>query len=161
VQGGGVTRIGSDNLFMAYAHVAHDCTVGSNTIFANNATLAGHVIVEDYAAVGAFSPVHQFCRVGRYAYIGASTAISQDVPPFSLVVAEREAHCYGVNLVGLERKGFSAERIEDIKRAFRFLLRSKLNTTQAVEEMRAKLSGSPDVTELIAFIESSQRGLTK
>ncbi len=101
--GGGVTRIGNDNLFMAYSHVAHDCIVGSHTVFANGATLAGHVVVEDFVNVGAFSPVHQFCRVGRYAYIGACTVITQDVPPFSRVVTERETKCYGVNTVGLER----------------------------------------------------------
>jgi UDP-N-acetylglucosamine acyltransferase len=161
VQGGGVTRIGSDNLFMAYAHIAHDCTVGSRTIFANSATLAGHVIVEDFASVGAFSPVHQFCRVGRYAYIGACTAVTQDVLPFSLVVSERANRCFGINAVGLERQGFGAERIEVLKRAYRLLLRSKLNTAQAVERMRATLDASSDVAELIAFIESSERGLIK
>src|SRR5690349_19907398 len=107
VQGGGVTRIGGDNLFMASAHVAHDCVVDSHTIFANSATLAGHVTVEDYSSIGAFSPVHQFCRIGRYAYIGASTVITQDVPPFSLVVTERHTKCFGVNSVGLERRGFT------------------------------------------------------
>jgi UDP-N-acetylglucosamine acyltransferase len=166
-QGGGVTRIGGDNLFMAYSHVAHDCVVGSHTVFANGATLAGHVVVEDYASVGAFSPVHQFCRIGRYAYIGACTVITQDVPPFSRVVTERETHCYGVNTVGLERRGFDRERLETIERAFRLLLRSKLNTSQALEQIRAQLNGSPaaagepDVRELVEFIESAQRGLHK
>jgi len=160
-QGGGVTRIGSDNLFMAYSHVAHDCIVGSNTVFANGATLAGHVTVGDHASVGAFSPVHQFCRVGRFAYIGACTVITQDVPPFSRVVTERETHCYGVNTVGLERRGFDRERLDNIERAFRLLLRSKLNTSQAVEQMRAQLNGSPDIRELVEFIESAQRGLHK
>lgn len=160
-QGGGVTRIGSHNLFMAYAHIAHDCQVGSHTVFANSATLAGHVIVEDYATVGAFSPVHQFCRVGRYSYIGASTVITQDVPPFSKVVTQRETRCYGVNTVGLERRGFSSERIRTIEQAYRLLLRSKLNTTQALEQMRTTLNGSADVEELIGFIESAARGLTK
>jgi UDP-N-acetylglucosamine acyltransferase len=160
-QGGGVTRIGSHNLFMAYSHIAHDCHVGSHTVFANGATLAGHVAVEDYASVGAFSPVHQFCRIGRYAYVGASTVITQDVPPFSLVVTERETHCFGVNAIGLERRGFDAERIGAIDQAYRLLLRSKLNTTQALEKMRASLNGSPDVEELIRFIETAERGLTK
>lgn len=160
-QGGGTTRIGNDNLFMAYSHVAHDCAVGSHTIFANGATLAGHVVVEDYASVGAFSPVHQFCRIGRYAYIGACTVITQDVPPFSRVVTERETRCYGVNTVGLERRGFDGERLETIERAFRLLLRSKLNTSQALEQIRAQLNGSPDIRELVEFIESAQRGLHK
>src|SRR3981081_567935 len=160
-QGGGVTRIGNDNLFMAYSHVAHDCIVGSHTVFANGATLAGHVVVDDYANVGAFSPVHQFCRVGRYAYIGACTVITQDVPPFSRVVTERETHCYGVNTVGLERRGFDRERLDTIESAFRLLLRSKLNTSQALEQIRAQLNGSPDIRELVEFIESAQRGLHK
>jgi UDP-N-acetylglucosamine acyltransferase len=160
-QGGGVTRIGNDNLFMAYSHVAHDCIVGSSTVFANGATLAGHVTVEDFANVGAFSPVHQFCRIGRYAYIGACTVITQDVPPFSRVVTERDTKCFGVNTVGLERRGFDRERLDTIERAFRLLLRSKLNTTQAVEQIRAQLNGSPDVKELVDFIESAERGLHK
>jgi len=161
VQGGGVTRIGSHGLFMTCAHIAHDCLVGDHTIFANAATLAGHVIVEDHVTVGAFSPVHQFCRIGRYAYIGASTVITQDVPPFSRVVSERQTRCYGVNTIGLQRAGFVPERIQTIEGAYRFLLRSKLNTTQAIEQMRATLNGSADVAELIAFIEAAERGLTK
>lgn len=159
--GGGVTRIGDNDLFMAYSHVAHDCVVGSHTVFANGATLAGHVTVEDFVNVGAFSPVHQFCRVGRYAYIGACTVITQDVPPFSRVVTERDTKCYGVNTVGLERRGFDRERLATIERAFRLLLRSKLNTTQAVEQIRAQLNGSADVRELVEFIESAKRGLHK
>jgi UDP-N-acetylglucosamine acyltransferase len=160
-QGGGVTRIGNDNLFMAYSHVAHDCIVGSNTVFANGATLAGHVVVEDWANVGAFSPVHQFCRIGRYAYVGACTVITQDVPPFSRVVTERETRCYGVNTVGLERRGFDRERLDTIEKAFRLLLRSKLNTSQALEQIRAQLNGSPDIRELVEFIEAARRGLHK
>jgi UDP-N-acetylglucosamine acyltransferase len=161
VQGGGVTRIGNDNLFMAYSHVAHDCVVGSHTVFANGATLAGHVTVEDWATVGAFSPVHQFCRIGHYAYVGASTVITQDVPPFSRVVTERETRCYGVNTVGLERRGFDRERLDTIEKAYRLLLRSKLNTSQALEQIRAQLNGSPDIRELVEFIEAAQRGLHK
>lgn len=161
VQGGGVTRIGSDNLFMAQAHVAHDCVVGSHTIFANSATLAGHVTVEDNATIGAFSPVHQFCRVGRFAYVGASTVITQDVAPFCMVVTERQTRCYGVNSVGLERRGFSTERIRAIESAYRLLLNSKLNTTQALEQMRLTLNGSVDVAELVRFMESADRGVTK
>jgi UDP-N-acetylglucosamine acyltransferase len=160
-KGGGVTRIGSDNLFMTGAHVAHDCLVGNHTIFANAATLAGHVTVEDHVTVGAFSAVHQFCRVGRYSYIGGFTVVTQDVLPFARVVGERDTRCYGINTIGLERNGFPRERINVIERAYRLLLRSKLNTSQAVEQMRAELNGSGDVAELIAFIESSERGLTK
>jgi UDP-N-acetylglucosamine acyltransferase len=161
VGGGGKTTIGSGSFFMAYSHIAHDCHVGDNTIFANGATLAGHVEVEDFASIGAFSPVHQFCRVGRYAYVGACTVITQDVPPFSLVVTERETKCYGVNAIGLERKGFSTERLEALERAFRLLLRSKLNTSLALEEMRKALSDSADVQELIRFIETAERGIVK
>src|SRR5579871_4518729 len=161
VQGGGVTRIGNNNLFMAYSHVAHDCIVGSSTVFANGATLAGHVTVEDYVNVGAFSPVHQFCRVGRYAYIGACTVITQDVPTFSRVVTERETKCYGVNTVGLERKGFSEERRKNLQKAFRLLLRSKLNTSQALAKMREQFADSADVIELVQFIEMAERGIVK
>jgi UDP-N-acetylglucosamine acyltransferase len=161
-KGGGVTRIGSHNLFMAYAHVAHDCVVGDHTVFVNGATLAGHVVVEDYATVGAFCPVHQFCRIGKFSYIAAHTVITQDVPPFSKVVAPRETRCYGVNAIGLERNGFSRERIAALERAYRLLLRSKLNTSQAIERMKAELADSTDVRELVKFLESTgDRGLTK
>jgi UDP-N-acetylglucosamine acyltransferase len=161
VGGGGKTVIGSDNLFLAYSHVGHDCHVGSKSLFVNGATLAGHVTVEDYATIGFLSPVHQFCRVGRYAYIGASTVITQDVPPFSRVVTERETKSYGVNTIGLERKGFSPERLKALQEAFRLLLRSKMNTSQALAEMRKSLSGSEDVKELIQFIETAERGIVK
>jgi UDP-N-acetylglucosamine acyltransferase len=160
-QAGGTTYLGSHNLVMSYAHIAHDCHVGSHTIFVNGATLAGHVTVEDYATVGAFCTVHQFCRIGRFAYIAAHTVITQDVAPFSKVVAPRTTKCYGVNSVGLERAGFGPERIQSIEQAFRMLLRSKLNTTQALEKMKETLAGSDDVSELIRFIESAERGLTK
>jgi UDP-N-acetylglucosamine acyltransferase len=161
VKGGGTTRLGSHNLIMAYAHIGHDCQVGSHTIFVNGATLAGHVVIEDYATIGNFSPVHQFCRVGQHAYVGAHTVITQDVLPFSKVVSQRETRCYGANAVGLERHGFSMERIESIEKAYRLLLRSKLNTAQAVEQMRETLSDSEDVLSVIRFIESAERGITK
>jgi len=161
VKGGGVTRVGSRNMFMVYAHVAHDCQVGSDTVFANAATLAGHVIVEDWASVGAFCPVHQFCRIGKHAYVAAFTVITQDVVPFSKVVAPRETKTFGSNSVGLERRGFAKERIAAIEQAFRLLLRSKMNTTQAVEKMRQELAGHADVDEIIRFIESAERGICK
>jgi UDP-N-acetylglucosamine acyltransferase len=160
-KGGGTTTIGNGNLFLACAHVGHDCHVGDSTLFVNGATLAGHVRVEDFATIGFSSPVHQFCRVGRYAYVGASTVITQDVPPFSLVVTERETTSYGVNQVGLERKGFSAERMQALQHAFRLLLRSKLNTKQALAQMRSSLGESADVAELIQFIETAKRGIVK
>jgi len=160
-KGGGVTRMGSHNLIMNYAHIGHDDQIGSHTVFVNGATLAGHVTVEDYATIGAFCPVHQFCRIGRHAYIAANTVITQDVAPFSKIVAPRETRCYGLNAVGLERHGFSAERIAALEKAYRLLLRSKMNTTQAVAAMRETLQGSADVLVLIDFIESAERGLTK
>ncbi len=160
-KGGGITRLGSDNFFLAYSHVGHDCQVGNNTLFVNGATLAGHVTVQDFVTLGAFSPVHQFCRLGRYAYIGGCTVITQDVLPFSLIVTERETKCFGPNTIGLERKGFSPERIQALQRAFRLLLRSKKNTTQALEEMRKTLADSADVQEMIAFAEKAERGVVK
>jgi len=160
-KGGGVTRVGNHNLIMNYAHIGHDDQIGNHTEFVNGATLAGHVTVEDYAIIGAFCPVHQFCRIGRHSYIAAHTVITQDVPPFSKVVAPRETRCYGLNSVGLERHGFSPERIATLEKAYRLLLRSKLNTTQAVAAMRETLNGSEDVLQLIRFIESAERGLTK
>jgi len=160
-KGGGKTSLGDNNFFLAYSHVGHDSQIGSNTLFVNGATLAGHVTVEDFATIGAFCPVHQFCRIGRYAYIGASTVITQDVPPFSKVVTERETKSFGINSIGLERKGFSRERLQALKRAYKLLLRSKLNTSQALEEMKETLSDSADVQELIHFIEIAVRGIVK
>jgi len=161
-KGGNVTRMGSHNLVMAYSHIAHDCVIGDRVVLENGAQLAGHIHVDDYAVVCAFSLVHQFTRIGRHSYIGANTVITQDVMPFSMVVAPRGTRCYGINSVGLERRGYSPERIKQIEQAFRFLLRSKLNTAQAIEKMRGTLAHSEDVSLLIQFIESaSGRGLTK
>ena len=160
-KGGGKTFLGSRNFFLAYSHVGHDCLIGNHTLFVNGATLAGHVTVEDFATIGAFCPVHQFCRIGRYAYIGACTVITQDVPPFSKTVTERKTKSFGINAIGLERKGFSPERLLALKRAYRLLLRSKLNTSQALAEMRKTLTGSADVEELIRFVESAERGIVK
>jgi UDP-N-acetylglucosamine acyltransferase len=160
-KGGSKTSLGDDNFFLAYSHIGHDCRVGNHTLFVNGATLAGHVTVEDFATVGAFCPVHQFCRIGRYAYIGASTVITQDVPPFSKVVTERETKSFGINMIGLERQGFSPERLVALKHAYRLLLRSRMNTSQALAEMKKTLNGSADVRELIQFIESAERGIVK
>jgi UDP-N-acetylglucosamine acyltransferase len=162
IKGGGVTRLGSHNLIMAYAHIGHDCQIGNHVILTNGAQLAGHSVVEDYAGISAFCLFHQFVRVGAHSYIGAGTIVTQDVPPFSLIVSERQTRCFGINKVGLERHGFSPERIGVIERAYRYLLRSKLNTSQAVEKMRGTLADSEDVQSLIRFIESTTaRGLTK
>ena len=160
-KGGAVTRVGDDNFFLSYSHVGHDCQVGNGTLFVNGATLAGHVTVQDFVTIGAFSPVHQFCRLGKYAYIGASTVITQDVLPFSLIVTERETRCFGANTIGLERKGFSPERIQALQRAFKILLRSKKNTTQALEDMRKTLGDSADAQEMITFVEKAERGIVK
>jgi UDP-N-acetylglucosamine acyltransferase len=159
IGGGGITRLGSNCLLMASAHIGHDSQVGSNCILANAATLAGHVTIEDYATVGAFCPVHQFCTVGQHAFIGGGTIVTQDVLPFSKTSARRENKAFGVNSMGLERRGFSAERIKALQKAFRLLLVSKLNTTQAVEKMR-DLDGE-DVALLVGFIERSHRGVIK
>jgi len=160
-KGGGVTRIGSHGLFMAYVHIGHDCQVGNNILMANGATLAGHVEVADYAAVGALSAVHQFAHVGPHAYIGGGSIVTQDVLPFSKTSATRDIHAYGANAVGLQRKGFSAERVKKIQRAFRLLLASKLNTSQAVEKIRSEGELGEDVELLIAFIERAERGIIK
>jgi UDP-N-acetylglucosamine acyltransferase len=161
-EGGGlVTRIGSDNLLMAYVHVAHDCAVGNHVILSHAATLGGHVTVEDWASVGAASGVHQFCRIGRHAFIGGYSVIVQDVMPFSTTVAEREVKVFGANRVGLERRGFSTETIEALQTAFRLLTRSQLNTSQAIERIRGELSPGPELDELVAFIQSSSRGVIK
>jgi UDP-N-acetylglucosamine acyltransferase len=127
----------------------------------NGATLAGHVTVQDFVSIGAFSPVHQFCRLGSYAYVGACTVITQDVLPFSLIVTERETRCFGANSIGLERKGFSPERVKKLQQAFKLLVRSKKNTSQALSEMRTTMTDSADVQELIAFAEKAERGIIK
>jgi UDP-N-acetylglucosamine acyltransferase len=158
-KGGGVTRVGSKNLLMTAVHIGHDCIVGNGCILANAATLAGHVIIQDFATVGAFSPVHQFCTVGKYAFIGGGTIVTQDVLPFSKTSARRENRAFGVNSIGLERRGFSPERIKALQKAFRLLLVSKLNTTQALEKIR-ELEGE-DVALLVKFIEQSERGVIK
>jgi UDP-N-acetylglucosamine acyltransferase len=160
-KGGGITKIGSDCLIMAYAHIAHDCFVQDHVIMANAATLAGHVTIEEWAVVGALSPVHQFVRVGAHSYIGGGTTITQNVLPFSKTSAVREVHAYGANAVGLERRGFSKERIRAIQHAFRILLAAKLNTSQAIERLRSEGNLSEDVEMLIKFIESSERGILK
>jgi UDP-N-acetylglucosamine acyltransferase len=159
--GGGVTTIGSHNFFMAYAHVAHDCHVGSNTIFANNATLAGHVEVADFVTVGAFSAVHQFCRVGEHAFIGGDTIATQDVLPFVKTVGSRPAKTYGVNTIGLERKGFSKETIDALSRAYRILVRSKLKREEALMRIETELNLYPEARYLVEFVRESKRGVIR
>jgi UDP-N-acetylglucosamine acyltransferase len=160
VGGGGVTRIGDDSLFMAYSHIAHDCQVGSRLVFDNCGTLAGHVEVADDAVIGAFSAVHQFCRVGPHAFIGGFTVVLRDALPYMRTVGGRPAKCYGPNTIGLERKGFDADRIKALKAFWRFLRSPKLNTSQALEKVREELAGQQDVDLLMEFIDSSERGVT-
>ena len=159
--GGGTTRVGDECLIMAYTHVGHDSDIGNHCILANAATLAGHVTVEEYATVGALCPVHQFCRIGRYAYVGGGTTITQDVLPFSLTSATRETHAFSLNKVGLERRGFLPEQLRSLHRAYRTLLAAKLNTTQALEKLKAEETATDEVRYLIDFIESSSRGVIK
>ncbi len=167
-KGGGITRVGSGCLLMAYVHVGHDSQVGNQCILANAATLAGHVTIGDFATVGAFSPVHQFCTVGRYAYIGGGTIVTQDVLPYSLTSARRENKAFGINKVGLERRGFSEERLKKLRAAFRLLLAARLNTTDAVERIQSMGTDETlpaetraDLVELVDFITRSQRGVIK
>ena len=158
--GGMLTKTGDDCLIMAQAHIAHDCLLGDEVIMANAATLAGHVVIEDRANIGAYSGVHQFCRVGREAYVGGYSVVVKDALPFALTVGNH-ATCYGLNITGMKRRGYSRAVIDSLHHAFHLLLSAKLNTTQAVERIREELSGSEEVTYLLNFIESSQRGVIK
>lgn len=160
-KGGGVTRIGSHILMMAYSHVGHDSVIGDRAMLANGATLAGHVTVEEWAVVGALCPVHQFVRIGAHSYIGGGTVITKDVLPFAKAVSPRDTRNYGMNAVGLERRGFSKERIRKIHHAYRVLLNSRLNTTQAIEKLKTEGDQGEDVDMLIRFIGDSKRGVIK
>lgn len=159
--GGGTTKVGSGCLIMAYTHIGHDSVVGDGCILANGATLAGHVNVEDYATVGALNQVHQFCRIGKYAYTGGGTTVTQDVLPFSLTSAKRETRAYGLNKVGLERRGFDRMRLRAIQHAYRYLLAGKMNTSQALEKLKSEGIATDDVAYLVEFVEKSERGVLK
>jgi len=159
--GGGTTRVGSHCLIMAYTHIGHDCSVGDHAMLVNAATLAGHVTVEEWAVVGALCPVHQFVRIGAHSYIGGGTTITQDVLPYSMTSAERDTHAYMLNKVGLQRRGFSPERIAALHHAFKVLLASKMNTSQAIEKLRSEGAQGEDVDALLGFIESAKRGIIK
>ncbi len=159
VGGGGATRIGSNCLLMTCAHVGHDSQIGDHCILANAATLAGHVTIEDYVTLGAFCPVHQHCVIGRYAFIGGGTIVTQDVLPFSLTSARRENKAFGINKIGLERRGFAPDRLNALQKAFRVLLSSKQNTAQALEKLRGM--ENEDVAELVAFVQRSERGVIR
>jgi len=158
--GGMLTQTGDGCLFMAQAHIAHDCIIGNDVIMANGATLAGHVLVEDRANIGAYSGVHQFCRVGREAYIGGYSVVVKDALPFALTVGNH-AKCYGLNVTGVKRRGYAKEIVDSLHHAFRLLLSSRLNTAQALVEIKKEVASSSEVAELVRFIEASKRGVVK
>ena len=158
--GGGLTSVGDDNLFMTQTHVAHDSIVGSDNIFANCASLAGHVTIGDHITLGAFVGVHQFCRIGNHAFVGGMSKIVKDALPYARTDGN-DAKCYGANSIGLRRKGFSNEAIRNIQHAFHLLLSSKLNTSQALDRIKAEMSGLPEIDYMIEFIETAARGVTK
>lgn len=164
VGGGGETTLGNDCLIMAYVHIGHDTKIGNGCILANAATLAGHVIVEDFAVVGALNPVHQFCTIGQYAYIGGGTTITQDVMPYSLTSVRRENRAFGLNRVGLERRGFTPDELKQLRSAYRLLQGAKMNTTQALAAIREKVESGEfgeRVAYLAEFIAKSERGVIK
>lgn len=160
-EGGGLlTQVGDDCLIMAQAHIAHDCRLGNEVIMANGATLAGHVVIDERANIGAYSGVHQFCRVGREAYVGGYSVIVKDALPYALTVGNH-ARCYGLNKIGMRRRGYSQPEIDTLHHAFYLLLSARLNTAQALERIRAEIQASPEVDELVGFIETSERGVVK
>lgn len=158
--GEGKTIIGNGGNFLAYSHIGHDCTVGDNVVFSNNGTLAGHVQVGDNAVMGGLTAVHQFCRIGRFAITGGCSKIVQDVPPF-MIADGNPAEIRGVNLVGLERNGFPAESVKLIKEAFRLIYRSKYNTRQAIDAIGKELPVTEEISQIVEFIEQTQRGIIR
>jgi UDP-N-acetylglucosamine acyltransferase len=159
-QGGGATRIGNDNWIMAYVHIAHDCQVGSHTVFSNNATLAGHVVIGDHVILSGFSGVHQFCRIGEHAFIGMGCLVNGDVPPF-VIMANEYGRPRGINTEGLKRRGFSPERIAGIRRAYKVLYMSGLQLSEAREELARIAAESPDVATMIEFLQQAQRPIVR
>lgn len=159
--GGGVTRIADDNLLQAYVHVAHDVQVGNNAMLGHAVTFAGHVTVCDWAWIGAYTGVHQFCTVGRHSFVGGYSVVTQDVMPFSTIVSERIIRTFGANKVGLERRGFPKETVDNLQAAMHMLTHAKLNTSKAIEKIRAEIPACAEIEELIAFIHASQRGVVK
>jgi UDP-N-acetylglucosamine acyltransferase len=159
--GGLVTSIGDDNLLMAYSHIAHDVRLGSHCVLANGVTLAGHVLIGDWAVIGAFTGVHQFCRIGKHAMVGGYSVITQDVMPFATTVSKRENSVFGANATGLERRGFDPVAVEHLQNALRILTRSNLNTSQAMARIEAEIPATDEIADLLAFIRSSERGVIK
>lgn len=158
--GGGLTKIGDNNLLMAQAHVAHDCQIGNEVIMANAATLAGHVEIADRANVGAYSGVHQYCRVGLEAFVGGYSVVVKDAPPFAIIQGNH-AKCYGLNRVGMKRRGYPKDTIEKLSHAFHLLLSARLNTTQALERIKGEITECREVDMLVNFYETSKRGVVK
>lgn len=158
--GGGVTEVGDDNMLMAYTHIAHDCKTGNGVILANNATLAGHITVEDHVIVGGLTAIHQFVRLGQYAYIGGKSAVVKDIPPYVIASGDR-AKLHGLNRVGLQRHGFSDDTLKSLKKVYRILFRYGLTLNEAIERCKAEVEQSPEVVKFVEFIQSSQRGITR
>ncbi|MBW1988088.1 MAG: acyl-ACP--UDP-N-acetylglucosamine O-acyltransferase [Deltaproteobacteria bacterium] len=158
--GGGITSVGPDNYLMAYTHIAHDCLTGKGVFFANNATLAGHITVGDYATVGGLAAIHQFCRVGDYAFVGGKSAVAKDIPPFVIAAGDR-AVLHGLNKVGLRRHGFSEETMDALKRAYRIVFRIGLTLNEAITRVRAQVDQLPEVEKFLEFLESSTRGVAR
>ena len=158
--GGGITEVGEENFLMAYVHIAHDCKTGRRVILANNATLAGHIIIEDFVTIGGLVAIHQFVRVGNYAYIGGKSAVVKDIPPYVIAAGDR-AKLHGLNSVGLKRAGFSQDTLSLLKKTYRILFRIGLTLNEAIERVKAEVDQVPEVVNLIKFIKSSQRGITR
>jgi len=158
--GGEITEVGEENFLMAYVHIAHDCKTGRNVILANNATLAGHIVIEDFVTVGGLVAIHQFVRIGHYAYIGGKSAVVKDIPPYVIAAGDR-AKLHGLNSVGLKRHGFSQETLSSLKKAYRIIFRIGLTLNEAIERVKAEVEQVPEVNDLIHFIKSSERGITR
>jgi UDP-N-acetylglucosamine acyltransferase len=158
--GGGITEVGEENFLMAYVHIAHDCKTGRKAILANNATLAGHIILEDFVTVGGLVAIHQFVRIGNYAYVGGKSAVVKDIPPYVIAAGDR-AKLHGLNSVGLKRHGFSQETLSLLKKAYRIIFRIGLTLNEAIERVKAEVEQVPEVNDLIRFIKSSKRGITR
>jgi UDP-N-acetylglucosamine acyltransferase len=158
--GGGLTEIGEENFLMAYTHIAHDCILGKNVVLANNATLGGHIIIGDHATLGGLVAIHQFVRIGDYAFVGGKSAVVKDIPPYTIANGDR-AHLYGLNSVGLKRHGFSKQTVSLLKKTYRIIFRIGLTLNEAIERVGAEVEQIPEVVEFIEFIKSSQRGITR
>lgn len=158
--GGEITEVGEENFLMAYVHIAHDCKTGRNVILANNATLAGHIVIEDFVTVGGLVAIHQFVRIGNYAYIGGKSAVVKDIPPYVIAAGDR-AKLHGLNSVGLKRHGFSQETLSSLKKAYRIIFRIGLTLNEAIERVKAEVEQVPEINDLIRFIKSSERGITR